>query len=194
MLKIQIILGSTREGRQGEKVAKWVYEQAKEHKDIEVELVDLRDYPLPFYEEPTLPIFLQGKYKNPVAKQWAEKVAEADAYIIVTPEYNRSFPAVLKNALDYVYSEWNKKPVAFVSYGGSANGARAVEQLRQVIIELQMAPVRSSVHFAMRLKPFDEQGNLQEQFTQHYSQLLSALLGDLIWWGKVLKEAREKKE
>lgn len=192
-LKIYIILGSTREGRKGETVARWVYDYVKTQKDIQVKLIDLRDYPMPFYEEPLPSSMLNGNIKNPIIKKWLKKVEEADAYIIVTPEYNHSFPAVLKNALDYPYSEWNKKPVGFVSYGGSANGARAVEQLRLIAIELQMAAIRAGVHISMMQKPFDEQGKMSPAHYDHYTKALQNLLDQLLWWGNALKAARSNK-
>jgi NAD(P)H-dependent FMN reductase len=187
-MKIQIILGSTREGRRGEVIAKWVYSQLKKSPDIIVELLDLRDYPLPYYNELLSPSVLK-EYKHPEGQRWADKITEGDAYIIVTPEYNHGYTAVLKNALDYIYYPWNNKPVAFVSYGASASGARAVEQLRQVAIELQMAPIRESVHLPLMQKPFDEQGNLQ---ILSYNERLQKLFDRLMWWAYALKKAREE--
>src|SRR5688572_27693303 len=142
-LKIQIIIGSTRPNRFSETPAKWLYEIAKTRKDIKFELIDLRDYPLPFYNEPKSPSSMKGDYPNPDVKTWAKKIAGADGYIIISPEYNHGYPAVLKNALDSIYIEWNTKPVGFVSYG-SVGGARAVEQLRQVAVELKMVPIQSA--------------------------------------------------
>jgi len=136
MIKVKVILGSTREGRFGEQPANWIVEEAKRLNDVEVELLDLRSYPMPFYDEPKSPSTTKGIFPNEVIANWAKKIDEGDAFIIVTPEYNHGYPAVLKNALDYIYYEWNKKPVGFVSYGG-VGGARVVEQLREVTIELQ---------------------------------------------------------
>ncbi|MBI4079361.1 MAG: NAD(P)H-dependent oxidoreductase [Candidatus Levybacteria bacterium] len=135
---------------------------------IEVELLDLRDYPLPFFDEPNSPEGLKGNYANKTAKRWAKKIGLADAFIIITPEYNRGPSAVLKNALDYVYYEWNRKPVAFVSYApGAAAGIRAVEQLRLSCIELQMAPIREAVHISYVLDTIDEDGKL---LRGHYNE------------------------
>jgi NAD(P)H-dependent FMN reductase len=187
-MKIQIIIGSTREGRRGEIVAKWVYGQLKKLSNIEAELLDLRDYPLPYYDEPLSPTVLK-EYRHPEGQRWADKIAEGDAYIIVTPEYNHGYPAVLKNALDYTYYSWNNKPVAFVSYGASASGARAVEQLRQVAVELQMAPIRNGVYLPLMQKPFDEQGNLQIPL---YNERLQKLFEQLLWWANALKRARKE--
>lgn len=186
MIKIQIILGSTRPQRQSEKVGKWVFEQLSQNKEIETELIDLRDYPLPFFDEPVSPAMfkmMKKDYSNEVAKKWAQKVAEADAYIIVTPEYNHGYSAVLKNALDYAYSEWNNKPITFVAYGGIVGGARSVEQLRQVAIELQMAPIREAVYIPMVWSGFDE---------EVYNKGLDSLVKQLVWWAQVLKIGRAK--
>ena len=142
MTRIGIILGSTRPGRNGEQVAKWVYDIATRRDDAEFELVDLADYPLPHLDEPLPPSL--GQYQHDHTKEWAAKVASFDGFVMVTPEYNHGTSGVLKNALDYVYGEWNNKAVGFVSYGG-AGGARAVEHLRLVAGELQMADVRQQV-------------------------------------------------
>jgi NAD(P)H-dependent FMN reductase len=140
--RIGIILGSTRPNRNGEQVAKWVLELASAREDAEFELVDLRDYPLPHLDEPLPPSF--GQYANDHTKQWAAKIASFDGFVIVTPEYNHSTSGVLKNAIDFLYAEWNNKAVGFVSYG-AAGGARAVEHLRLVAGELQLAAVRQQV-------------------------------------------------
>ncbi|HEX8106044.1 MAG TPA: NAD(P)H-dependent oxidoreductase [Solirubrobacteraceae bacterium] len=142
MTRIAVILGSTRPGRNGEQVAQWVLENASRRSDATFELVDLADYPLPHLDEPLPPSL--GQYQGDHTKAWAEKIASYDGYIIVTPEYNHGTSGVLKNAIDYLYAEWNNKAVGFVSYG-SAGGARAVEHLRLVAGELQMADVRQQV-------------------------------------------------
>lgn len=143
-LKIQILIGSTRANRFSEKPAHYIFEELKKKEGVEAELLDLRDWPLPFFDEPISPGGNKGIYANPLGKKWADKIGEGDGYIMVTPEYNHGYSAVLKNALDWVYREWNKKPVGFVSYG-NAFGARAVEQLRQVVIELKMVPMFNSI-------------------------------------------------
>jgi NAD(P)H-dependent FMN reductase len=142
MTQIGIILGSTRPNRNGEQVAKWVLDIASRRNDAAFELVDLRDYPLPHLDEPLPPSL--GQYQNDHTKQWADKIASFDGFVIVTPEYNHSTSGVLKNAIDYLYAEWNNKAVGFVSYG-AAGGARAAEHLRLVAAELQMADVRQQV-------------------------------------------------
>src|SRR5208283_1540394 len=144
-LTIHVIIGSTRQNRFSEKPARYILNELKKKEDVQAELIDLRDWPLPFYDEPISPAINKGNYSNELGKKWAAKVGEADGYIMVTPEYNHGYSAVLKNALDWVFPEWNGKPVGFVSYG-NAGGARAIEQLRQVVIELQMVPIRSAIH------------------------------------------------
>lgn len=188
MIKIQVILGSTRPQRFSEKPGKWIFELLQKREGIEAELIDLRDYPLPFFDEPVSPAMSKGEYSNKEAEKWAKKVAEADGYIIVTPEYNHGYSAVLKNALDYVYSEWNNKPVGFVAYGGMG-GARAVEQLREVAVELQMVPIRAAVHIPAFWTLLDDKGNLK---TESLNESAEVMLDQLIWWVKVLRSGRAK--
>jgi NAD(P)H-dependent FMN reductase len=189
-MKIQIILGSTRPERKSEMIGRWVLEQAQARGDFEYELIDLRDWPLPFYNEVDSPNYLDGKFSTDLANKWGAKVAEAAGYIIITPEYNHGYPAVLKNALDYAYTEWNRKPAAFVSFGGSAAGARSVEQLRLVAAELQMAPVRTALAISMRAKPFDESGKLADE---SLNKRLAPVLDDLAWWTRALAVAKAVK-
>lgn len=185
-LNIGIIIGSTREKRFGEQPAQWIFEKTQKKSGVTAELVDLRDYPLPFYEEAQTPGALKGNYKNDMARTWLAKIKTFDAYIIVSPEYNHGYPAVLKNALDYAYYEWNNKPVGFVSYGG-VGGARSVEQLRLVTIELQMAPIRNAVYIPGFWKLLDEHGKLK---TESFDEQGDKLLEQLVWWGKALQTAR----
>lgn len=146
MTKIGIILGSTRPGRNGEAVARWVLEHARRRTDAEYELVDLLDYKLPLLDEPYPPAM--GQYSRPHTHQWAAKIASLDGFVIVTPEYNHSVPGALKNAIDFLAAEWANKSVGFVSYG-STGGTRAVEHLRLIAGELQMADVRSQVALSL---------------------------------------------
>src|SRR5579862_2790036 len=146
MPRIGIILGSTRPNRNGEQVAKWVVELASQREDADFELVDLRDYPLPHLDEPMPPSI--GQYANDHTKEWAKKIGSFDGFVIVTPEYNHSTSGVLKNAIDFLYAEWNNKAVGFVSYGG-VGGARAAEHLRLIAAELQMADVRQQVALSL---------------------------------------------
>lgn len=188
-LKLKIILGSTRPNRFSEHAGRWILEEAKKIAGIEAELLDLRDYEMPFFNEAISPGYKQKDYDNEAVKKWTEKVNEADGFIIVTPEYNRGYPAVLKNALDYAYKEWNNKPVGFVAYG-SVGGARAVEQLRTVAVELQMAPVRNAVHIPAHWTLLDDQGVLKAGALDSYQGAAKGLLSQLVWWTKVLKAAR----
>ena len=144
-LSIHVIIGSTRRNRFSEKPARYVFDELTKEDGVQTELIDLRDWPLPFFDEPITPTRINGNYSVEIARRWAAKVGEADGFIMVTPEYNHGFPAVLKNAIDWVFPEWNRKPVGFVGYG-NAGGARAIEQLRQVVIEMQMLPLRNAVH------------------------------------------------
>lgn len=189
-MKIAVILGSTREIRRGGRVAKWLMPQLSKIKGAKFELLDLRDYPLPFYNESNSPDSLENGYSNSIATKWAAKIGEADAFIIITPEYNHGPSAVLKNALDWVYNEWNKKPVSFVSYApGAAGGIRAVEQLRQITIELQMAPMHAAVHVSHVLDTIDENGKLLKG---KHNERVKVVVDELLWWAKALKTARDK--
>ena len=184
-LKIKVIVGSSRPNRFSEKAAQWIFDLAKKRTDLDVELLDLRDYPLPFFEEAMPPGLAKDGYTNPAVVKWREKVREADGFIIVSPEYNHGYPAVLKNALDYVYYAWARKAVAFVSWGG-AGGARGVEQLRLVAVELDMVPLRRAVHipnpwFIQDMSGIDTDVNRQGA---------QALLDNLTWWTGALKAAR----
>jgi NAD(P)H-dependent FMN reductase len=146
MLKIAIILGSTRPGRNGEAVAKWVLDIAKQRSDAEYELVDIADYNLPHLDEAIPPSM--GQYSQPHTLAWAEKIASFDGFVFVTPEYNHSTSGALKNAIDFLFAEWNNKAAGFVSYG-AVGGARAVEHLRLVMGELKVADVRAQVALSL---------------------------------------------
>lgn len=188
--KIHIILSSVREGRVGETVAKWVYQQAQKRSDMEVELIDLKDYPLSDYTDARHPKMVEpGAFPEDIANKWVAKVAEADGYLIVTPEYNHGYPASLKNALDYPYDQWNNKAVGFVSYGGFVGGARAVEQLRLVAGELQLADVRNSLHIIFASQAFDDSGQPKDPM---HAQTLEGVFDQLVLWTNTLKPIREK--
>jgi NAD(P)H-dependent FMN reductase len=185
--KIAIIIGSTRDSRFGEKPAKWINEFATARDDIDVEIVDLKDWPLPFFNEVASNAWVPTQ--NEVGQRWQKKIAEFDGYISVTPEYNRSIPAALKNALDFSYPEWNKKAAAVVGYG-SVGGARAVEHLRTIAIELQMAPTRAGVHIqGADFFAAWQQGKDLREFA-HLEPGVKAMLDELVWWTKALKTAR----
>ncbi len=190
MLKVKIIVGSTRPGRVSEKLVPWLKEGISAHQDLEAEVLDLRDYAMPFYNDPRpASMITDGSYQDETVQRWAEKVKEADAFIFVTPEYNHGPSAVLKNALDSVYNEWARKAVAFVSYG-SAGGARAVGQLRQNIIEMHMASTRASILIPAPWTLTDEQGNLKEGVLAPFEQARTDMLTQLVWWGNALQAAR----
>ena len=184
MTRIGIILGSTRPNRNGEQVARWVLELASVREDADVELVDLRDYPLPHLDEP-IPASM-GQYQNEHTKKWAEKIASFDGYVIVTPEYNHSTSGVLKNAIDYLFAEWNNKAVGFVSYG-SVGGARAVEHLRLVAGELQMADVRAQVALSLATE-FENYSTFRPSDSS--ASQLGALLDQVTAWSRALAPLR----
>lgn len=189
-IKIKVIAGSTREGRFSDKAAAWIAEEIKKQKGIAVEVLDLRDYEMPFFNEPVSPSYKQEPYKNEAVARFTKKIEEGDAFVIVTPEYNHGTSAVLKNALDWVYQEWNNKPVAFVSYG-SAGGARAIEQLRQIAVELQMTPIRNSVHIPgeQYFPVLFGKANASDLFSSQ-SEKSEAMITQLLWWARALKNAR----
>jgi NAD(P)H-dependent FMN reductase len=180
-LNIGIILGSTRPGRNGEAVAEWVHVLANKRTDARFELVDIKDFDLPLLDEPVPPS--QGKYTKAHTKAWASKVAEFDAYVLVTPEYNHGTSAALKNALDFVYKEWNNKAVGFVSYG-SMSGVRAVESLRPVVAALQLAAVQAQV--GLSLFTDFENFSVFKPAAMHEKEL-TTLLDQVIAWGTALK-------
>lgn len=189
LFNIKVIIGSIREGRFGDKPAAWISEQIKKQEGIAVEILDLADYNMPFFNESVSPAYKQEPYKNEAVSRFTKKIAEADAFVIVTPEYNRGTSAVLKNALDWIYPEWNNKPVAFVAYGG-VGGARAVEQLRLNAIELQMAPIRQSVNISAHWLLLDEKGNLKPGSLDQYEKPAEIMIDQLLWWTRALKTAR----
>ena len=186
-LKIKVIVGSTRANRFSEKPATWIFDLAQKRTDLDVELLDLSDYPLPFFEEAMPPGLAKDQYENPIVVKWRDKIREADGFIICSPEYNHGYPAVLKNALDYTYFSWARKAVAFVSWGG-AGGARGVEQLRLVAIELDMVPTRTAVHIS---NPWLIK-EMSQIDTEPNRQSAAALLDNLAWWSGALKAARER--
>jgi NAD(P)H-dependent FMN reductase len=187
MIRIAIIIGSTRPGRNGEAVAKWVYKIAQKRTDAEFELVDIKDFNLPLLDEAVPPVM--GQYSKPHTKTWAAKVDSFDAYVFVTPEYNHGTSGALKNAIDFLFAEWTNKAAGFVSYGG-AGGARALEQLRLVLAEVQMATVRNQVLLSM-YTDFENFSVFKPRPTKEQS--VNDMLGQLIAWGGALKTLREKR-
>ena len=184
-VKIGIVLGSTRPGRNGEAVAKWVYEIASERKDAEFELVDLAEYNLPHLDEALPPSV--GQYAHDHTKAWASKIAKFDGYLFVTPEYNHSTSGVLKNAIDFLYAEWNNKAAGFVSYG-SVGGTRAVEHLRLIMAELQVATVRAQIALSL-VTDFENFSTFRP--SERQVRALQATLDQLISWTRALRSVRE---
>lgn len=188
MVKIKVIAGSTRPGRFNTQPASWLARHGKERDDIEVELLDLKDFELPLLDESNPP--MMGQYENKHTKKWAEKITEADGIVMVTPEYNHSTSAALKNAIDYLFAEWNFKPVAFVSYGSAAGGSRAVEHLRTIAAELNMYDLREQILLPNYWNNLDESGEFA--FEQSHDEAATALLDQLAFWAKVMKDARQE--
>lgn len=185
MLRIGIILGSTRPNRNGEQVARWIHGLASRRKEAQFDLIDLKDVNLPFLDEPLPPAM--GRYSRPHTKAWAARIAGYDGFIFVTPEYNHSTSAALKNAIDFIYAEWNNKAAGFVSYG-SANGVRAVEQLRLIMGELKIADVRSQVMLSL----FTDFENMSvfKPGPQH-EKSVAEMLDQLIAWSGAMKTLRQ---
>jgi len=186
VLKIAIIIGSTRPGRVGASVAKWVHELAARRSDAQFELVDIQNFNLPLLDEPVPPS--QGQYSKPHTKAWAEKINSFDGYVIVTPEYNHGTSGALKNAIDFIYAEWNNKAAGFVGYG-SAGGARAVEQLRLVMAEVQVATVRNQVMLSL-FTDFENFSTFKPD--PRHEGSLAGMLDQLVGWAGALKSLREK--
>ena len=192
MSDLQIIIGSTRPTRAADLVAPWVVDRAKAHGGFDVEVLDLRDWPLPMFGEHfgTIGDFQDPTYSEPVVKRWNQKVKEADAYLVVTPEYNHSIPGVLKNAIDSVFVSFafRNKPLAVVGYsGGIAGGVRATEHLAQIAVEAELVPLRTSVIIPQVTEAFDVNGRPINPLTDISLQIA---LDDLDWWAAVLKQAR----
>jgi NAD(P)H-dependent FMN reductase len=190
MTVISVIVGSTRQGRFSEKPAQWIFQRLKNRGGVDARLLDLRDFPMPFFDQPVPPA-MPGRppYENEVVKKWTAEIARSDGFIFVTPEYNYGTSAVLKNALDWVYPEWNRKAAAFVSYG-SAMGARGVQQLRLTAIELQLAPVRSSVYIPVATLWAHFQGGDVDAGLTELEGAAKTMIDDLLWWTAALKAAR----
>ena len=186
MLRIGMIVGSTRPGRKAEDVVRWAFEIARRRTDAEFELVDLKDFNLPLLDEPLPPTF--GKYSHPHTHAWAAKIASFDAYVFVTPEYNHGTSGALKNAIDFLYREWNNKAAGFIGYGGSG-GVRAVENLRLIMAEMQVATVRAQV--ALSLFTDWENFTVFKPDARHEATL-HTMLDQLIAWGGALKPLREQ--
>jgi NAD(P)H-dependent FMN reductase len=184
MPRIAVILGSTRPGRRGEPVAQWVMDHAKKRTDAAFELIDLIDYPLPHLDEPLPPSM--GQYQNPHTQDWAATIGQFDGFVFVTPEYNHSTSGVLKNAIDYLYAEWNNKALGVVSYG-ITGGTRAAEHLRLIAGELQMADVRTNVALSLIT---DFEGFTEFTPVPHQAQALDTLFSEVVAWSGALAPLR----
>jgi NAD(P)H-dependent FMN reductase len=185
MIKLAIVIGSTRPGRKAEDVARWVLGIATKRSDAEFELLDIRDFNLPLLDEPMPPAM--GQYSRPHTKVWAEKIASFDGNVFVTPEYNHGIPGALKNAIDYLYREWNHKAAGFVSYG-SASGTRAVEQLRLVMGELQVADVRAQVALSL-FTDFENFATFKP--AARHGESVNTMLDQVVAWAGALKPLRK---
>jgi NAD(P)H-dependent FMN reductase len=186
--KIAVLVGSTREARLGEAVGRWFASIAMSRADLDISMVDLLAWDLPFLSTPVPPAM--GPPTDPLIQRWAAEVDAADGYVVVTPEYNHGYPAALKNALDLVFEPWRRKPVSFVSYGGPGGGLRAVEQLRQVVVELEMVPLRHQVAIPRAYMAFKD-GELHED---GHARDAERLLDELAWWAVALRAARATSE
>ena len=188
MLKIGIIVGSTRPGRNGAAVAKWVHDIAAQRGDAQYELVDIADYNLPLLDEPVPPSL--GKYGKDHTRAWAAKIDSLDGFIFVTPEYNHSTSGALKNAIDFIYAEWTNKAAGFVGYG-SSGGTRAVSHLRGIAAELQIADVRSQVALSL----YDDFENFSAfKPRELHLASLNSMLDQLVSWASALKPLRQQEE
>jgi NAD(P)H-dependent FMN reductase len=191
MLKVGLIVGSTRPNRFADIPVPWLVEGASARRDLQLKVLDLRDFQLPFLNEPASPMATGGVFTEPEAQAWCKRIGEFDAFVALVAEYNHGPTAVLKNAFDSALIEWYRKPIAFVGYGG-VGAARAIEALRGVVIELQMAPIRHEVNISM--EPF--LGILQNGRSlndyQYLVQSREAMFDQLVWWAEALKAARQR--
>lgn len=186
MIDVAIIVGSTRPGRKAEVVARWIFELARKRSDARFEIVDLAEFNLPHLDEPMPPSL--GKYTQPHTKAWAAKIDRFDAFVLVTPEYNHGPAGVLKNAIDFLYREWNNKAAAFVGYGGSG-ASRAIEQLRLVMSEVQVATVRAQVGLSLQT---DFENYTAFKPTPRQEAAVAPMLDQLVAWGSALRPLRQK--
>jgi NAD(P)H-dependent FMN reductase len=190
MTAISVIVGSTRAGRFSEKPAQWILQHLAMREGVQAKLLDLRDFPMPSFDQAKTPAAAgRAPYENEIVKKWTGEIAASDGFVLVTPEYNFGPPAVLKNAMDWVYPEWNRKAAAFVAYG-SAAGARAVQQLRENAIELQLAPVRAAVHIPREVLLAHRTGGDVDKALAELEPRAKAMIDDLLWWTAALKNAR----
>lgn len=188
--RLGLIVASVRQGRKGEPIARWIHAKLAERPDVSAEWLDLRDWPLPaFAHADSAPTAEKTYAADSLEGRWRDLITSLDGFLVITPEYNHGYPGQLKNALDTLYRPWGYKPVGFVGYGGAAAGARSVEQLRQVAIELRMVPVRSEVNLRLQGLQADERGWPSDEGSQKRA---AALLDDVLWWAQVCREGRER--
>jgi NAD(P)H-dependent FMN reductase len=193
MSRIAVVLGSTRPGRFGERPARWIAQRLRKKDGLGVELVDLRDFPMPHYAEEVSPARAPRKYRTPDIERFGKAIDAADGFVLVTPEYNHGYSAVLKDAIDHTFVEWRHKPASFVSYGG-VGGARAVEQLRLVAVELEVAPLRHALHILPQTL-MDARANpatSDDELLRSYEAKADQLVEDLAWWTQALAAARAR--
>lgn len=188
MYKLKIIIVSTRPGRKGPAVAKWITERTSKHTEFEIEVLDLAEINLPFFDEPEHPRLQH--YQHEHTKKWSATINGADAFLVVTPEYNFGYPATIKNALDFLYNEWNYKPVAFVSYGGIAAGTRCVQMLKQVVAAQKMVALVEAVNIPFFTK-FLKEGDIFEP-DEATEKSAESMIAELKKWSASLKEMRSK--
>jgi NAD(P)H-dependent FMN reductase len=188
MFNLKIIIASTRPGRKGPLIGSWIFELAKKNPAFDTTLLDLAVINLPFFDEPYHPRLQQ--YQHGHTKNWSDIIDRADAFIIVTPEYNFGYPAPIKNALDFLYNEWNYKPVAFVSYGGLAGGTRCVQMLKQVVTAQKMMPVTEAVHIPFFMNYINDQDGFVPD--DGIDKSAGAMLSELAKWAGALKTIRKK--
>lgn len=189
MLKLALIIGSTRPNRFADIPARWIVEGAGPRDDFALDVLDLREHPLPYFNEPAPVGYSGGKFTEAAAEAWRHKVAAYDGFIVTAAEYNHAPTAVLKNAFDSASFEWSRKPIAFVGYGG-VGGARAIEHLRGIAVELQMAPIKHEVNIAM--EPYlgiIQQGKSLDDYS-YLTAARTAMFDNLAWWANALKAAR----
>lgn len=190
MENIAVVLVSVREGRKGAAFAEWIHGLLAQREGVRAELIDLKDWPLPAYTYPVHATAAEQHYeKDSIQARWAERIRAFDGFIFVTPEYNRGYPGHLKTALDHLYQAWNKKPIAFVGYGGFSGGSRVIEQLKQVSIELQMVPSRDDVSINLIGLATDERGFPSAELWQKRAK---GLLDSLLYWTRLLKPERAR--
>jgi NAD(P)H-dependent FMN reductase len=188
--RLAIIVGSTRDRRFADVPTAWLQERLVRRPDVESVVLDLRDYPMPFFDHAVAPARKKAPYPNEHVERWTAAIGSADAFVLICAEYNHGYTAVLKNALDWVFREWNRKPVAMVAYG-NVGGARAVEQLRQVAVELQMVPVQRAVHLPIEVMLAHARGESNVQHLAALEGRADAMLNELLAWHAVLAPARK---